>query len=131
MKMMIDMTHSNSFVVMPIHTNYMYPLIFGGAFMSELDLCAATLVNKLVKKSTTVDNAVTHKADFTFHAPSYAGDVIYMDASVSELGKKSIVVKVEAHREPRDSEIRIHVSTAKFVFVTRMGEEYKHHNLEL
>jgi acyl-CoA thioesterase YciA len=129
--MMIDMTHTNSFVVMPTHTNYMYPLIFGGAFMSELDLCAATLVNKLVKKSTTIDNAVTHKADFTFHAPSYAGDVIYMDATVSELGKKSIVVKVEAYREPRDSESRIHVATSHFVFVTRMGESYKHHKLEL
>lgn len=124
-------THSNSFVVMPIHTNYMYPLIFGGAFMGELDLCAATLVNKLVKKSLTVDNAVTHKADFTFHAPSYAGDVIYMDASVVELGKKSIVVKVEAYREPRDSLDRIHVATSTFVFVTRMGDEYRPHNLNL
>ena len=124
-------THSNSFVVMPIHTNYMYPLIFGGAFMGELDLCAATLVNKLVKKSLTVDNAVTHKADFTFHAPSYAGDVIYMDASVVELGKKSIVVKVEAYREPRNSPSRIHTATSTFVFVSRMGEEYKPHNLKL
>ena len=123
------MTHSNSFIVMPVHTNYMYPLIFGGAFMSELDLCAATLVNRLVKMSTIVDNAVTHKADFTFHAPSYVGDVIYMDASVSELGKKSIVIQVEAYREPRDSQKRIHVATSKFVFVTRMGEEYRSHNI--
>jgi acyl-CoA thioesterase YciA len=123
--------HSNSFVVMPTHTNYMYPLIFGGAFMSELDLCAATLVNKLVKKSDSVDNAVTHKADFTFHAPSYAGDVIYMDAEVVELGKKSIVLKVEGYREPRDSHNRIHVATSKFVFITRYGEEYRNHLLEL
>jgi acyl-CoA thioesterase YciA len=123
--------HSNSFVVMPTHTNYMYPLIFGGAFMSELDLCAATLVNKLVKDSRSVDNAVTHKADFTFHAPSYAGDVIYMDAEVVELGKKSIVVKVEGYREPRDSHDRNHVATAKFVFVTRRGNEYRNHLLEL
>jgi acyl-CoA hydrolase len=125
------MNHSNSFVVMPIHTNYMYPLIFGGAFMGELDLCAATLVNKLVKKSNSVDNAVTHKADFTFHAPSYAGDVIYMDATAVELGKKSIVVKVEGYREPRDSSDRIHVVTSSFVFVSRMGDEYKPHNLRL
>lgn len=123
--------HSNSFVVMPTHTNYMYPLIFGGAFMSELDLCAATLVNKLVKKSDSVDNAVTHKADFTFHAPSYAGDVIYMFAKVVELGKKSVVIQVEGYREPRDSDNHIHVATAKFVFVTRMGDEYRNHLLEI
>jgi acyl-CoA hydrolase len=128
---MLKTTHSNSFVVMPIHTNYMYPLIFGGAFMGELDLCAATLVNNLVKQSRTVDNAVTHKADFTFHAPSYAGDVIYMDATVEELGKKSIVVKVQAYREPRDSMERIHVATSQFVFVTRKGEEYRQHLLQL
>jgi acyl-CoA thioesterase YciA len=121
--------HSNSFVVMPTHTNYMYPLIFGGAFMGELDLCAATLVNKLVKDSRNVDNAVTYKADFTFHAPSYAGDVIYMDAEVVEMGKKSIVVKVEGYREPRTSHDRIHVATAKFVFVTRRGNEYRNHLL--
>ncbi len=125
------MTHSNSFVVMPVHTNYMYPLIFGGAFMSELDLCASILVNKLVKISTEVDNAVTHKADFIFHAPSYAGDVIYMDATVEELGKKSIIVKVEAYREPRNSMERIHVATSQFVFVTRSGEKYKQHLLKL
>jgi acyl-CoA hydrolase len=128
---MLKTTHSNSFVVMPTHTNYMYPLIFGGAFMSELDLCAATLVNNLVKRSKSVDNAVTHKADFTFHAPSYAGDVIYMEAIVEELGKKSIVVKVQAYREPRDSMERIHVATSQFVFVTRKGEEYKQHLLQL
>ena len=125
------LTHTNSFVVMPLHTNYMYPLIFGGAFMSKLDLCAATLINGLVKRSSSVDNAVTHKANFTFHAPSYAGDVIYMDAEVVDLGKKSIVVKVEAYREPRDSLDRIHVATSTFVFVTRMGDEYRPHNLNL
>jgi acyl-CoA hydrolase len=98
--------------------------------MSELDLCAATLVGNLVKQSSSVDNAVTHKADFTFHAPSYAGDVIYMDATLEELGKKSIVVRVEAYREPRDSTNRIHVATSHFIFVTRKGDEYKQHLLQ-
>lgn len=125
------LTHSNSFVVMPVHTNYMYPLIFGGAFMSELDLCAATLVNKLVKKSSTVNNAVTHKANFEFHAPSYAGDVIYMNAKVMEIRNKAIGIMVDGYREPRDSEERIHVATATFVFVTRMDEKYTNHNLSL
>lgn len=125
------LTHTNSFVVMPTHTNYMYPLIFGGAFMSELDLCAATLANGLVKRSSSVNNAVTHKADFTFHAPSYAGDVIYMNAEVVDLGKKSILIKVEGYREPRESTDRIHVATSTFVFVTRKGDKYVSHNLKL
>jgi acyl-CoA hydrolase len=123
--------HTNSFVVMPAHTNYMYPLIFGGAFMSELDLCAATLVNKLVKKSPTSDSAVTHKADFTFHGPSFAGDVIYMEAEVIELRYKAIKVRIQAYREPRDEDNRYHVATATFVFVTRKGEDYVYHNLTM
>jgi len=123
--------HTNSFVVMPTHTNYMYPLIFGGAFMSELDLCAATLVNKLVKKSPTSDSAVTHKADFTFHGPSFAGDVIYMEAEVVELRHKAIKVQIQAYREPRDEDKRYHVATATFVFVTRGGGEYVYHNLTM
>ena len=123
--------HSNSFVVMPTHTNYMYPLIFGGAFMSELDLCAATLVNKLVKKSETADSAVTHKADFTFYKPSFAGDVIYMEAELLELRHKAIKVRVESYREPRDEDQRYHVATAIFVFVTRKGEAYVNHNLTM
>jgi hypothetical protein len=47
------------------------------------------------------------------------------------LGKKSIVLKVEGYREPRDSHNRIHVATSKFVFITRYGEEYRNHLLEL
>ena len=123
------MTHENSFVVLPKHTNYMYPLIFGGAFMAELDLCAATLANRMVKKSPSVNNAVTHKANFEFIAPSYSGDVIIMKAEVTELRKKAVVVKVIAHREPRGSEVLEKVAAAEFVFVTRKDDKYKDHFL--
>ena len=99
--------------------------------MGELDLCAATLVNKLVKKSRPADSAVTHKAEFTFHGPSYAGDVIYMEAEVVELRHKAIKVKVESYREPRDEDKRYHVATSTFVFVTRKGDKYINHNLTM
>lgn len=75
------MTFTNHFLVLPEHTNDMAPLIFGGAFMSQLDLCAAMLTKNLLREpGTPADNAVTYKADFTFHAPSYQGDVIRMHA---------------------------------------------------
>jgi acyl-CoA hydrolase len=122
---------NNAFVVLPKHCNYMYPLIFGGAFMAELDLCAAVLANKIVKMTNDVDNAVTYKADITFEAPSYSGDVIHMEAQATELRKKSISITVYAYREPRDTEQRKLVAVANFVFITRIGEVYHPHNLEI
>lgn len=124
-----DLRFENSFLVLPIHANHMYPLIFGGAFMSQLDLTAATIVTEAVKYSTTVNNAVTHKADFEFIAPSYVGDLITMQAKITGVGKKSISVQVEAYRTSRDSFDKIKVAVANFVFVTRMDDEYKYHNL--
>lgn len=124
-----DLTFENSFLVLPIHANHMYPLIFGGAFMSQLDLTAATIVTEAVKYSTTVNNAVTHKADFEFIAPSYVGDLITMKAKITGVGKKSISVQVEAYRTSRDSFDKIKVAVSNFVFATRMDDEYKYHNL--
>jgi acyl-CoA thioesterase YciA len=123
-----------SFVVMPEHANYMYPLIFGGVFMSQLDLAAATLVNKIIKQPKTaayIDNAVTHKAEFEFIGPSYVGDLIHMHSYLDSVGKKSIVVNIEAFRETRTSDTKIKVAVAKFVFVTRLGDVYTPHNLEM
>jgi acyl-CoA thioesterase YciA len=111
----------------------MYPLIFGGVFMSQLDLAAATLVNKIIKQPTTnivIDNAVTHKADFEFIGPSYVGDLIHMHSYLDSVGKKSIVVNIDAFRETRTSDEKIKVAVAKFVFVTRIGDVYTPHNLE-
>ena len=125
------MKHSTSFMVLPRHTNDMSPLIFGGKFMSELDLCAAVLSNMFVKKSNKVNNAVTYKANFEFHGPSYCGDVIYMDASIVDLGRKSIVMEVRAYREPKNEEKRYHVATANFVFVTRLNDTYVEHGMKL
>lgn len=126
-----DMTFSNSFIVMPKDCNYMFPLIFGGAFMAQLDLCAAILANRLVKISDTVNNAVTFKADFEFSGPSYSGDIIRMVAGLLDLKKKSICIKVLAYREPRESLEKTLVATGNFVFVTRDDEMYREHELKM
>jgi acyl-CoA thioesterase YciA len=101
--------------------------------MSQLDLAAATLVNKIIKQPTTnivIDNAVTHKADFEFIGPSDVGDLIHMHSYLDSVGKKSIVVNIDAFRETRTSDEKIKVAVAKFVFVTRLGDVYTPHNLE-
>lgn len=130
--MIKNKTFSTSFIVLPKHCNYMYPLIFGGAFMAELDLAAASLVRRIVSESKFVDNAVTYKADFEFVAPSYSGDLIIMDAVATEVKGKHIVITVTAKREFIDTNGTLTqklVANAKLVFVTRMGEKYTNHSL--
>lgn len=132
--------YENSFVVLPKHANYHSPMIFGGEFFAQLDLCAATCVNRFLHDSDC-ETAVTHKAEVTFLAPCYVGDIIFMKARVASTGKKSIVIDVTAERERRQSAERDLVATVKFVFVSiehtkdvaSMPEKlpYKEHGLSI
>lgn len=112
-------THfETNFTVLPMHTNYHPPMIFGGAFFAEIDLCAAACVNRFLHDSTC-ESAVTHLVEnLKFLAPCYVGDIIYIEADVVGTGKKSIVVNVVARRERRDSPKLDLVAEAKFVFVS-------------
>ena len=136
----MNLEFETNFTVMPLHANYMSPMIFGGAFYSEIDLCAAVCVNRFLHDSTC-EAAVTHKSDVTYLAPCYVGDTIYMKAKIVSTGKKSIVVEVEAEREQRGSPERDRVATGKFVFVSvehtkNVSEKpkklpYKEHGLKI
>lgn len=90
---------STSFIVFPEHTNHMSPIIFGGKFMAELDLCAAKCVRRALYSSSKVNGAVTHKMEVTFKKPCYLGDFIIMEAELTALGEKSLSVNVKAYRE--------------------------------
>src|SRR5258708_35733694 len=114
----MNLLFDNSFVVMPKHCNYMYPMIFGGHFFSEMDLCAATCVTRLLHDSEC-DSAVTYKFEGTFHAACEAGDIVFLRAEIVELRRNAVVVNVKAHRERRPKGGKEHVADAKFVFVTR------------
>lgn len=107
-----------NFVVMPTDTNYLYPLIFGGAFFAKMDLCAACTVSRVLHKSKTCTAAVTHKANVTWLKPCYAGDIVFLKGKVVELDQKSIVVDVTADREKRGSPERDHVGDGTFVFAS-------------
>lgn len=127
----MNLIFENSFTVMPTHCNYMFPMIFGGAFFSELDLCAACCVNRLLHDSEC-DSAVTHKVlDLTFHKPAYAGDIIFMRAEVIGLRSKAIEVKVTAEREKRAEPGRDHIAEGRFIFVSKKDGEYAGHGLSL
>lgn len=120
------MEYRSSFIVFPEHSNHMYPIIFGGKFMTELDLCAAKCVRTALFKSVMADSAVTHKVTITFLKPCYVGDLIEIEADIKSLGTKSLVVSVNAYRVRKDSrapdfKIVTRVAEAELVFIA-IGE---------
>ena len=126
----MNLNFATTFTVLPKHTNYMYPMIFGGSFFSEMDLCAASCVNRLLHDSEC-DSAVTHKFEGTFHAACECGDLVFLTAKITELRKKAVVVKVTAFRERRGKAGRDHVADANFVFVTKKDGKFHPHGLEM
>ena len=117
-------TYETSFRVMPTQCNPMSPMIFGGSFFSEIDLCAATCVKRLLYSSETCKEAVTHKVlDLTFNMPMYLGDLVHLKAKIVELRYKAITVEVKMFRELReedshgDAKLEA-VGSAKFVFIS-------------
>jgi acyl-CoA hydrolase len=111
------MTHEASFIVFPKHCNHLKELIFGGAFMAEMDLAAAHCVRKaLFKTKNGVRNAVTHKASFTFLKPSYVGDLLELSAKIIEVREKSLVIEVQAQRN--DGENLEAIAVGEFVFIS-------------
>ena len=120
-----------NFLIFPKDLNPTNHIIFGGKFMAELDIAAASAVRQVLKHSIC-DTAVTYKMDVTFLGPSYLGDTIHITAEVIELRVKAVGIKVLAYREPKNQKNEDNfnlVATANFVFVTKLGEEYTPHGL--
>lgn len=108
-----------NFTVMPTDANYLTPLIFGGAFFSQMDICAAQTVQKVLNGcNARAKHAVTHKAEVTWLKPCYIGDLIHLTGQVLSVSKKSLVIDVRAERQKRLDHTLEYVGSAEFVFVT-------------
>lgn len=126
----MNLEFNTTFVVMPKHCNYMYPMIFGGAFFSELDLAAASCVGRLLHDSEC-DSAVTHKFSGTFHKAAECGDLIFLECKITQLRIKGIAVNVKAYREKRSERYRDFIAEADFVFVSKKDGQFHPHGLKL
>lgn len=122
--------HTTDFVVMPANTNYMN-IIFGGYFMSQLDLAAATVINRAIRQSKTADKAVTHLFSVEFCKPCHAGDIVTIESEIVEVRKKAITVEQKAYKETRTDAEKILVASTKTTFVAMNGTEFVEHELEL
>jgi acyl-CoA hydrolase len=122
------LTFETNFVVMPTDTNYMQPMIFGGALFSKMDLAAACCVSRILTL-TECDSAVTHKFNGTFHAAAQMGDIVYIKCRIIDVRTKAITVSVEAHSQSRKLIEKKCVATAEFVFCSRKDGIFHPHNI--
>lgn len=132
----MNLKHNCSFIVFPKHCNHMQNIIFGGHFMAEMDLAAAHCVRRFLFDSETCSEAVTYKADYTFHKPCYLGDLIDLEATIFSTKDKSIVVTIGAYRNVQGK--LEYVAESSFVFISIESKEltthgplpYKNHGLK-
>lgn len=113
---------------MPSDCNYMFPMIFGGAFFAQMDLAAASCVSRLLHASDC-DSAVTHKFSGTFHAAAQCGDLIFLECTVDSVRKKAIIVSVRAFREKRAQPGRDFIAEAEFVFCSKKDGKFHPHGI--
>lgn len=118
----MNLKHQSNFTVYPEDANNSFPLIHGGSFFSHMDKLAASAAKRLLYESETCETSVTHKFEGVFHKPTYVGDLIFLEAEVVNLGKKSIALDVKAFRENRDNS-RDLMAEAKYVFITIVSDE--------
>ena len=109
-------TYTTSFIVFLEHCNHLREIIFGGFFMSQLDLAAAHCVRRaLFDAKEGIEHAVTHKAEFEFFKPAYVGDLLELEAEIKSVGVKSLSVEVVAWRNKRRQ--RDKIAVGKFIFI--------------
>lgn len=123
--------HETNFIVMPKDCNWMDDgkLVFGGFMLSQMDLCAASLVKKVLR-SSPCDSAVTVGVnDVNFIRGAKAGDLVVLKATLWNTGKKSIDIKVEGWIDKEDGLVK--KCDGMFSWVTRQNGEFKPHKLPL
>lgn len=128
----MNLTFESTFTVLPKHCNWHIPMIFGGQFMSELDLAASAVCDRLLRdEGSPCDRAVTYEFSGRFLGAAECGDIIFLKAEIVELRLKGMGVEVVAEREHRSTPGRERIAEAKFVFVSKQGDKYLNHGLQM
>lgn len=104
---------------MPADANA-YGDIFGGWLIGQMDMAAGLVAARRAK-----GRAVTVAMDaMQFHAPVFVGDEVSVYAALTQVGRTSMKIDVEAWRRGRHGEERQLVTQANFTFVA-VGEDRK------
>jgi len=87
--------------------------IFGGWLMAQMDMAAG-----IIAARHSHGRAATIAVEgMKFHHPVHVGDEVSVYATLTSVGRTSMVIAVEAWRRPRTGDDRDRVTQARFIFV--------------
>lgn len=118
------------FTVYPSDTNYMDTL-FGGKLMKEMDVCAGITAKRLLYVSECNRAVTAHVDSIDFTVPGHVGDLIFLTGTVISLGRKSIKIRVDVQKECEQSDKKVPMCNADFIFVSKLGESSRPHEVVL
>lgn len=100
-------------IVMPMHTNGVAGVMFGGIMMQWIDVCAG--VAAMRHASGAVLTASIDRLDFL--SPVHVGEIVVLQAQVNYAGKTSMEVGCRVETEDMTSGTRRYVTKSYLTFV--------------
>ncbi|HUS29909.1 MAG TPA: acyl-CoA thioesterase [Kofleriaceae bacterium] len=105
-------------IVMPMHTNGMSGVMFGGIMMQWIDVCAG--VAAMRHASGAVLTASIDRLDFL--SPVKVGEIVVLQAQVNYAGRTSMEVGCRVETEDMRTGTRRYVTKSYLTFVAVDGE---------
>ena len=100
-------------IVMPMHTNGVAGVMFGGVMMQWIDVCAG--VAAMRHAGGAVVTASIDRLDFL--SPVHVGEVVLLQAQVNSVSKTSMEVGCRVETEDMRTQTRRYVTKAYLTFV--------------
>jgi acyl-CoA hydrolase len=100
-------------IVMPMHTNGMAGVMFGGVMMQWIDVCAGVAAMRLA--GGPVVTASIDRLDFL--SPVHAGEIVVLHAQVNSAARTSMEVGCRVETEDMVTRTRRYVTKAYLTFV--------------
>lgn len=107
-----------SFSVFPQDTNYLYPMLFGGKLLSEMDIASAGAARRALYNSPVSDVVTVAVKDVVFHVGAQVRDLVFLRAELVRCGRKSLEFRVTGEREHLLTGKRELICEGTFIFVT-------------
>ena len=104
-------------IVMPMHTNGMAGVLFGGVMMQWIDVCAGVAAMRLA--AGAVVTASIDRLDFL--SPVQVGEVVLLQAQVNSTSRTSMEVGCRVETEDMRTRTRRYVTKAYLTFVATDG----------
>src|SRR5512143_445890 len=105
-------------IVMPMHTNGVAGVMFGGIMMQWIDVCAG--VAAMRHASGAVLTASIARLDFM--SPVHVGEIVILQAQVNYAGRTSMEVGCRVETEDMRTGTRRYVTKSYLTFVAVDGE---------